>query len=53
LEVKDHDTYEFIQWFIKEQREEEGKFTLLIQKAKLLKNNSLGLYLLDQELMGK
>jgi|LakMenEpi03Aug12_release.lakeMendotaPanAssembly.Ray.scaffolds.fasta_scaffold00011_21 ferritin len=53
LEIKDHNTYDFIQWFVKEQLEEEGKFTLLIQKAKLLKNNSVGLYLLDQELMGK
>lgn len=49
---KDHDTYEFIQWFIKEQREEEGKFDVLVQKSNLLKNNSVGLYLLDQELKG-
>ena len=33
-----------------EQREEEGKFGLLVQKAKLLENNSVGTYLLDQEL---
>jgi ferritin len=46
----DHDTYEFIQWFVKEQREEENKFDLLVQKSNLLKNNSVGLYLLDQEL---
>jgi len=50
LEYEDHDTYEFIQWFVKEQREEEGKFDVLVQKANLLKNNSVGLYLLDQEL---
>lgn len=53
LKINDHNTYEFMEWFVKEQREEEGKFTLLVQKAKLLKNNSVGLYLLDQELMGK
>jgi len=47
---KDHDTYEFIQWFVKEQREEENKFDSLVQKSNLLKNNSVGLYLLDQEL---
>lgn len=46
----DHNTYEFIQWFVKEQMEEENKFGLLVQKSKLLKNNSVGLYLLDQEL---
>lgn len=52
LDQKDHNTYEFIQWFIKEQREEEGKFDVLVQKSNLLKNNSVGLYLLDQELKG-
>lgn len=46
----DHDTYEFIQWFVKEQREEENKFNLLVQKCNLLKGNSVGIYLLDQEL---
>ena len=50
LNSNDLDTFEFMQWFIKEQREEEGKFGLLIQKAKLLENNSVGTYLLDQEL---
>jgi len=50
---KDHEVYNFIQWFVKEQREEENKFSLLIQKCNLLKGNSVGIYLLDQELNTK
>lgn len=47
---KDFRTMQFLDWFIKEQGEEETNATELIQKANLFGNDSKGLYMLDQEL---
>jgi ferritin len=47
---KDFRTVEFLNWFIKEQGEEEKNATDLIQKYKLFGSDPRGLYLLDQEL---
>lgn len=46
LEVNDFGTFEFIQWFVKEQVEEEKKFYDLIKLAKLAQNN----YDLDEKI---
>lgn len=43
----DHATYQFAQWYINEQVEEEDNFNTLINKIKLVKD--AGLFLLDQE----
>lgn len=48
-EEKDYFTVNFLQWFIKEQVEEESTFHGLIDKIRLLQDGA-GLYLLDQEL---
>ncbi len=47
---KDFRTMQFLDWFVKEQGEEEKNATDLIRKYELFGNDSKGLYLLDQEL---
>ncbi len=49
-EVKDFRTMQFLDWFVKEQGEEEKNATDLIRKFELFGSDSKGLYLLDQEL---
>ncbi|MDD4796777.1 MAG: ferritin [Eubacteriales bacterium] len=47
---KDFRTMQFLDWFVKEQGEEEKNATDLIRKFELFAGDSKGLYLLDQEL---
>ena len=47
---KDYRTLEFLNWFIKEQAEEEKSAQMLISKMMLFGNEGKSLYLLDQEL---
>ena len=47
---KDFRAMQFLDWFIKEQGEEEKNATDLIRKYELFGGDSKGLYLLDQEL---
>lgn len=47
---KDFRTMQFLDWFVKEQGEEEKNSTDLIRKYDLFGSDSKGLYLLDQEL---
>ncbi len=49
-ELKDRATYNFLQWFIDEQVEEEANDREIIDKLKLINNNTNGLFLLDREL---
>lgn len=49
-EEKDFRTMQFLDWFVKEQGEEEKNATDLIRKYELFGSDSKGLYLLDQEL---
>lgn len=52
---EDHDyrTQEFLNWFIKEQGEEEKNITDLITKYHLFGTDAKGLYQLDQELTAR
>lgn len=50
IEEKDFRTTQFLDWFVKEQGEEEMNSRDLIRKAELINGESKGLYLLDQEL---
>lgn len=50
---KDFRTTQFLDWFVKEQGEEEKNATDLIRKMELFGNDSKGLYLLDQEMAGR
>lgn len=47
---KDFRTMQFLDWFVKEQGEEETNAEDLVTKFKLFGNDSKGLYMLDQEL---
>ena len=50
LGESDHPTNSMLQWFVKEQVEEEANADDLVQKLKLIGDNSSGLYLLDVDL---
>ena len=49
-EVKDRATYNFLQWFIDEQVEEEENDREIIDRLKLIGDNRNGLFMLDRDL---
>jgi ferritin len=49
-EVKDFRTMQFLDWFVKEQVEEEDNAGTLVKKMELFGSDPKGLYMLDQEL---
>lgn len=51
--VKDFRTMQFLDWFVKEQGEEETNAENVIKKIELFGSDSKGLYLLDQELAAR
>ena len=51
--VKDFRTMQFLDWFVKEQGEEEQNADSLIKKYQLFGNDPKGLYLLNQELAAR
>lgn len=53
LDIKDFRTTQFLDWFIKEQGEEEKNAEDLLRKFELFAGDSKGLYLLDQELAAR
>ena len=44
---------QFLDWFVKEQGEEETNASDLIKKMQLFGSDPKGLYMLDQELAGR
>ncbi|NLL17375.1 MAG: ferritin [Clostridiales bacterium] len=50
LKAKDFRSTQFLDWFVKEQGEEENSADELIQKYKIFGSDGKGLYLLDSEL---
>jgi ferritin len=50
LELKDHATSSFLQWFVNEQVEEESSVDEVIQSLKLNANNPGGLFMIDKDL---
>ena len=50
LELKDHATYNFLQWFIAEQVEEEETAMDMVGKFRMAGEHPAGLYQLDKEL---
>ena len=52
-EAKDHRTMQFLDWFVKEQGEEEMNSSGLITKMELFGNDARSLYLLNSELAGR
>ena len=51
--VKDYRSMQFLDWFVKEQGEEETNATDMIKKMEIFGSDPKGLYLLDQELAGR
>jgi ferritin len=49
LEEKDHNTGNFLQWFVEEQREEEALMRAILDKIRLIGNGSMSLYYIDKE----
>ena len=52
-DTKDYRTMQFLDWFVKEQGEEETNAVDLIKKMELFGSDARGLYLLDQELSSR
>ncbi len=50
LSEKDHATYNFLQWFVNEQVEEEASAKAIVQQLKLLGDSKGGLFMIDREL---
>ena len=49
LEERDHPTNIFLRWFIQKQVEEEAEIGSIVQKLKLVGDDSYGLFLLDRD----
>ena len=50
LELKDHASVSFMQWFIDEQVEEEASADEVVGKLKLIEGDASGLFMMDNEL---
>lgn len=46
----DHTTFNFLQWYVAEQREEEAQFRSILDKIKILGKDGAGMYLLDRDM---
>jgi len=53
LEVRDHASASFLQWYVDEQVEEEAAADKIIQKLRLVGDNPNGLFMVDQELAAR
>lgn len=49
LGEKDHSTYNFLQWYVDEQREEEALMRTIIDRIKLIGDGPQSLYYIDKE----
>ena len=50
MKERDHATLNFLQWFVAEQVEEEASVGEIVDKLKLIKDDTSGLFMLDAEL---
>jgi len=50
LSEKDHAANAFLQWFVTEQVEEEASAQEIVDKLKLVQDNQVALFMIDQEL---
>ena len=50
IKEKDHASNNFLQWYVKEQVEEEASADEIVQKLKLIGNQGNGIFMLDKEL---
>lgn len=47
---KDGASHDFLEWFVREQVEEEAAAQLIVDQLKLVGDHGVGLYLIDQQL---
>lgn len=50
MSTQDYPTFNFLQWYVAEQHEEEKLFKSIIDKLALAGDTGEGLYLIDQEI---
>ncbi|WP_185849633.1 ferritin [Blattabacterium cuenoti] len=50
LQERDYFTYNFLQWFVEEQIEEEALTKMILDKIKLVEKDKAGLYLFDRDI---
>jgi ferritin len=48
--VQDYSTFNFLQWYVAEQHEEEKLFKTILDKIEIIGTDGRGLYFIDQEL---
>ncbi|MGI5895463.1 MAG: ferritin [Oscillospiraceae bacterium] len=53
MQENDHATYNFLQWYINEQVEEESTASLILQKLNFIGDNASMLYALDTEMAAR
>lgn len=53
IREKDHATVNFLQWFVKEQVEEEASADEILQKLKLIDGKGNGLFMIDKDLAAR
>lgn len=53
MKEKDFATYQFLQWYVNEQVEEEANVVNIVENIKRVQNSSEGLYMLDKELASR
>ena len=51
--TKDHSTFDFLQWFVKEQVQEEQQFEIILQKFDLIGRDKLAIFEIDKSLGSK
>lgn len=49
MEEKDFSTFNFLQWYVAEQHEEENLINTILDKFKVIGTEGRGLYMIDQE----
>ena len=52
LKEKDYTTHNFLQWYVSEQIEEEALARKIMDKLKMIGNDSSGLYFFDRDIAG-
>ena len=52
LAEKDYSTFNFLQWYVAEQHEEERLFKSILDKIQIIGTESRGLYHFDQQISG-
>jgi ferritin len=51
LAEKDYSTFNFLQWYVAEQHEEESLFKSILDKFKIIGSDNRGLFFIDREMM--